>query len=98
MSSNLKDSIPDSTGWSADQYNQFASFVYSSSFTASVLELLAAKPGERIIDFGCGSGELLQEIQRIVLADGNQTGMAVGFDMSESKVRGSISFFQYACQ
>ena len=79
--------MPDSSGWSADQYNQFASFVYSSSSTASVLELLAAKPGEKIIDFGCGSGELLQQIQQIVCADGNKTGLAVGFDRSESMVR-----------
>jgi len=48
--------------------------------------LLAAKPGEKIIDFGCGSGELLQEIQRIVLADGDKTGLAVGFDASESMI------------
>jgi|ERR1700683_2562405 ubiquinone/menaquinone biosynthesis C-methylase UbiE len=92
MSSGSKYNVPDSSGWCADQYNQFACFVYSSSFTASVLELLAAKPGEKIIDFGCGSGELLQEIQRIVLADGDKTGLAVGFDASESMVRLSWSF------
>jgi len=86
MSSDSKSNVPDSSGWSADRYNQCASFVYSSSFTSSVLELLAARPGEKIIDFGCGSGELLQEIQRIVFADGNRTGLAVGFDTSESMI------------
>lgn len=44
--------------WSAERYNSNASFVYSAVYTSPTLELLAAKPGERILDVGCGSGEL----------------------------------------
>ncbi|KAE9402326.1 S-adenosyl-L-methionine-dependent methyltransferase, partial [Gymnopus androsaceus JB14] len=47
-------------------YNKNASFVYSPAFTSPVLDLLAAKPEERIIDFGCGSGELSVVIEKIV--------------------------------
>ena len=49
---------PDSSGWSATQYNTHAALVYSSKFTAAIIDILAAQPGEKIIDFGCGSGEL----------------------------------------
>ncbi|KAJ3819689.1 hypothetical protein F5880DRAFT_1509953 [Lentinula raphanica] len=35
-----------------------------SAYTSPVLELLAAEPGEKIIDFGCGSGEGSVMIER----------------------------------
>jgi len=73
---------PDSTGWSASNYNKTASFVYSSAFTAPVLELLSAKPGERILDVGCGSGELTLLIQQVV--EKSAGGVVVGTDFSES--------------
>ncbi|TFK48624.1 S-adenosyl-L-methionine-dependent methyltransferase [Heliocybe sulcata] len=69
--------------WSASAYNQTASFVYSSAFTSPVLSLLDAKPGEKIIDFGCGSGEVTLEIEEVVRQDG---GMVLGVDSSESMI------------
>ncbi|EAU85934.2 cyclopropane-fatty-acyl-phospholipid synthase [Coprinopsis cinerea okayama7 len=57
---------PDSSGWSASLYNKTASFVYSASFIAPVMNLLDAQPGEQILDLGCGSGEVSLEIERIV--------------------------------
>jgi SAM-dependent methyltransferase len=74
---------PDSSGWSATHYNKAAPFVYSPEFTAPVLDLLAAKPGERIIDFGCGSGEVTMKIAEIV---GSGGGLVVGVDFSENMV------------
>jgi len=71
----------DSSNWSASQYNKTASFVYSAAFTAPVLELLDAQPGERILDVGCGSGELTLQLQNIVEQKG---GVVVGTDFSES--------------
>ncbi|GLB38283.1 putative UAA transporter family protein [Lyophyllum shimeji] len=76
---------PDSSGWSASLYNRSVPFVYSPAFTAPVLELLAAQPGERIIDFGCGSGEVTLELQRYV-SGGNGGGLVVGVDLSESMI------------
>lgn len=87
-----KDGERDSSGWSAALYNQGASFVYSSSYVAPVLELLAAKPGERILDIGCGSGELTLLLQSIV--EKQEGGVVVGTDFSESMV--SAVFFAVA--
>ncbi|KZT12133.1 S-adenosyl-L-methionine-dependent methyltransferase [Laetiporus sulphureus 93-53] len=68
--------------WSASTYNDTASFVYSQEYTFPVLQLLDAKPGEKIIDFGCGSGELTLKIQEHV----GDAGLAVGFDNSQSMI------------
>lgn len=76
----------DTSGWSATQYNSTASFVYSIAYTTPVLDLLEANPGERIIDFGCGSGELTTKIREKV----GGGGTVVGVDMSESMVSEDI--------
>ncbi|KAF8895299.1 cyclopropane-fatty-acyl-phospholipid synthase, partial [Infundibulicybe gibba] len=73
----------DASGWSATRYNKSVPFVYSPAFTAPVLELLSAKPGDRIIDFGCGSGEVSLKIEKIVREGG---GIVVGVDSSESMI------------
>ena len=73
----------DATGWSASTYNKVASFVYSHAYTSAVLQLLDAKPGERILDLGCGSGELTKVLSQAVGA----TGVILGVDASESMVR-----------
>ena len=43
---------------------------------------LAPQPGERIVDFGCGSGELTLELKMAVGSDGR----VVGVDSSSSMV------------
>ncbi|KAJ6620738.1 S-adenosyl-L-methionine-dependent methyltransferase [Mycena sp. CBHHK59/15] len=76
--------VRDSVGWSASLYNKSASFVYSPAFTAPVLDLLSAQPGEKIIDLGCGSGEVTVVIEKIVKqAPG---GLVVAVDYSESMI------------
>jgi len=73
---------PPQDTWSAQNYNKTASFVYSHAFTAPVLGLLHAKPGERIIDFGCGSGEVTLELLKVV----GEEGLVVGVDSSKSMI------------
>jgi ubiquinone/menaquinone biosynthesis C-methylase UbiE len=63
--------------WDAKQYGQNAAFVHG--LAGGVVEWLAAKPGERILDLGCGDGQLSLQIQA--------TGAIVtGVDASESMV------------
>jgi trans-aconitate methyltransferase len=46
--------------WSARRYAQTARFV--PALGAAVLELLDPRPGERILDLGCGDGALTEKI------------------------------------
>lgn len=68
--------------WSASEYNNIASFVYSAEYTAPILTLLDPRPGEKIIDFGCGSGDVTLEISKVV----TDAGLVVGIDSSQSMV------------
>jgi trans-aconitate methyltransferase len=49
--------------WNAELYDQKHAFVYQ--YGESLLELLDAKPGEHILDLGCGTGHLTQRIQSL---------------------------------
>ncbi|MEC0203541.1 methyltransferase domain-containing protein [Paenibacillus lautus] len=46
--------------WKAYDYDRQLSFV--SAYGKGVVELLAPQPGERILDLGCGTGDLAYEI------------------------------------
>jgi tRNA A58 N-methylase Trm61 len=70
------------TNHNPSDYSQNASFVYSAKYTNAVLGLLDAKPGERIIDLGCGTAELSRQIKEAVGSD----GFVAGVDSSEEMV------------
>ena len=46
--------------WNADLYDRKHSFV--AEYGAALLDLLDPKPGEQILDLGCGTGSLTQQI------------------------------------
>lgn len=48
------------TSWNADLYQQAHTFVYQ--YGESLLELLSPQAGEKILDLGCGTGELTDKI------------------------------------
>lgn len=66
------------TKWNADLYDDKHSFVWKMA--ASLLDLLAARPGERVLDIGCGTGHLTAQIA--------ETGALVtGIDRSPEMIR-----------
>ena len=63
--------------WSSDRYLEHAAYV--PHLGAAVLELLDARPGERVLDIGCGEGTLTQQIAASGAA-------VVGVDNSEDMI------------
>lgn len=63
--------------WNAELYDSKHAFV--SQYGESVLALLDVKPGERILDLGCGTGDLTKQIQE-------QGAEAVAIDASAEMI------------
>jgi SAM-dependent methyltransferase len=70
---------PATQHWSAEGYERTARFV--SDLGAPVLELLAPRAGERILDLGCGDGALTE---RIAAAGAQVTGVDGSDDFIEA--------------
>ncbi|PWN47761.1 S-adenosyl-L-methionine-dependent methyltransferase [Violaceomyces palustris] len=73
----------------AEVYRRNASFVFSSEYVSPVLSLLDPRPGDRILDLGCGTGELTIQIAKIVCQVDPLTkrrGYVVGVDRSEDMI------------
>jgi SAM-dependent methyltransferase len=66
-----------SGSWDAEQYEGKHSYVWRLG--AGVVELLAPRPGERILDVGCGTGQLTAEIAK-------QGAQVVGLDSSATMI------------
>lgn len=63
--------------WDPNRYRKEAGFV--ADLGVPVLELLNPKPGERILDLGCGDGRLTQKIK-------NLGSSVLGIDASEEQI------------
>ena len=72
--------------WNADLYQQKHAFVFQ--FGTDLLQVLNPQPGERILDMGCGTGELTARIA--------ESGAdVVGLDTSESMIVRARQSFPY---
>lgn len=71
-----------SIDWDAARYDRQFSFV--SSYGEDLLDLLAPQPGERVLDLGCGTGELMARIAErgaeVVGIDGSAEMVAAARD------------------
>jgi trans-aconitate methyltransferase len=63
--------------WDADLYDRRHAFV--TGYGAALLDLLAAQPGERVLDVGCGTGHHVAELAAAGV-------VAIGLDASEAMV------------
>src|SRR5262245_17222690 len=75
--------------WNPDLYDKSHSFVWK--FGAALLELLQPKPGERILDLGCGTGPLTAQI---AAAGAEVVGIDSSSDMIE-QARRSFPHLQF---
>ena len=66
--------------WDPERYEGGHEFVYE--YGRDVLDLLEPQPGERILDLGCGTGHLTNEIAAAVGTEGT----VVGIDSSEAMI------------
>lgn len=75
---------PDTQDWNAERYQRDAAFV--ARLGQGVVDLLAPRPGERILDLGCGDGALTEAL----VASGAQVvAVDASADMIEaSRARG----------
>lgn len=70
--------------WNAELYDQNHAFVFQ--YGESLLEQLAVKPGETILDLGCGTGHLTKQIN-VLGAD------VIGLDASPGMVKQARELF-----
>jgi len=68
--------------WTSEAYRRNAAYV--PALGSAVLELLSPRPGERILDLGCGEGTLTEKIA----ASG---ALVVGIDASAEMVASSVA-------
>lgn len=75
--------------WDAEGYARHAGFV--AELGSSVLELLAVRPGERVLDLGCGDGTLTK---RLVGAGADVTGLEPDPSLAERARQNGIEVLE----
>ena len=76
-----------------DEFNQWAAEgkgeemeAHHISITEQTLALMNLKPGDRVLDLGCGAGWASRMIAKAV-ANGNNPGQVVGLDVADEMIR-----------
>ncbi len=70
--------------WKADLYTEKHDFVYD--YGSALIDLLNPQQGEHILDLGCGTGQLTQEIHK-------RCGSVVGIDSSAEMIHSAKESF-----
>jgi len=76
-----------------DEFNQWAAEgkgeemeAHHISITEQTLAMMGLKPGERVLDLGCGTGWTSRMMAKAV-ANGDQPGQVVGLDVADEMIR-----------
>ena len=76
-----------------DEFNQWAAEgkgeemeAHHISITEQTLELMDLKPGDRVLDLGCGAGWASRMMAKAV-ANGDKPGQVVGLDVADEMIR-----------
>jgi arsenite methyltransferase len=76
-----------------DEFNQWAAEgkgeemeAHHISITEQTLALMNLKPGDRVLDLGCGAGWASRMMANVV-ANGNRPGQVVGLDVADEMIR-----------
>lgn len=80
--------------WDGDDYDATAGFV--AAYGESVVDLLDPRPGERVLDLGCGTGRLTAEIADAVGPEGTVVGLDSAPDMVAT-ARESYPGLSFSC-
>lgn len=75
-----------SDNWNANLYDQKHSFV--SKYGSNLIDLLAPKQGEKILDLGCGTGDLAKKLDDVGVN-------VVGVDKSQNMVAQALSKYPH---
>src|SRR5215469_16861345 len=98
----MSDSKPTAEERLRDEFNQWASEgkgeemeAHHISITEQTMALMDLKPGDRVLDLGCGAGWASRLMAKEV-ANGNKPGQVVGIDVADEMIRraraGSVDF------
>lgn len=82
----LGDNKMEKNNWNATFYDHH--FSYVSTYGNSLIELLAPKQGEKILDLGCGTGDLANTISTF-------GANVVGVDLSENMINQAIEKYPH---
>ncbi|WP_447553594.1 class I SAM-dependent methyltransferase [Vreelandella sp. EE22] len=84
----MNDSTPDTPGqkWNADRYAENANFV--SKMAGDLVKLLSPQAGQRILDLGCGDGELTE---RLMTLGADVTGIDSSEEMVEAALQRGVN-------
>src|SRR5437879_5029100 len=74
--------------WDAGSYDKRHSYVWK--FGESLIELLDPKPGERILDLGCGTGHLTAQIAK-------RGAEVLGMDSSAEMIQEASRLYPNLC-
>jgi ubiquinone/menaquinone biosynthesis C-methylase UbiE len=90
----MPSNFPPGEGQLKDEFNQWAEAgrgdemeQHHISITEQTIRVMDLKPGERVLDLGCGTGWATRLLARLVGGDPQGAGQVVGLDIADEMIR-----------